>query len=80
FRIVFVVCVFIGSVITLSTVIDFADAMLLSMALPNIIGGVILAPMVRRRLKTYWSKYRGGDMQPGEVVAPIPRDDLGADI
>ncbi|MEM6757658.1 MAG: alanine/glycine:cation symporter family protein [Planctomycetota bacterium] len=80
FRIAFVLCVFVGAVVSLSTVIAFADAMLLSMALPNIIGGVILAPQVRRRLKTYWAQYRSGELKPGESVAAIPRDDLGRDI
>lgn len=80
FRLVFVGCVFVGAVASLGTVIDFADAMLLSMALPNILGGVILAPMVRRRLKTYWARYRSGDLKPGVPVAAIPRDDIAQDI
>jgi AGCS family alanine or glycine:cation symporter len=80
FRLAFVACVFVGAVASLGTVIAFADAMLLSMALPNIIGGIILAPMVKRRLRTYWNRYRRGELKPGEPVAPVPRDDLGGDI
>ena len=76
FRLFFVFCVFVGAVVTLEQVIGFADAMLLSMAIPNILGGLLLAPMVRRRLKVYWSKYRDGTLVPGEPVAPIPRDEL----
>ncbi|MEM6459544.1 MAG: alanine/glycine:cation symporter family protein [Planctomycetota bacterium] len=86
FRLVFVVCVFVGSVASLGSVIDSADAMLLSCGLPNILGGIILAPLVKRRLKTYWKRYKSGDMKPGEVVAPVAAApasggvDPGADI
>lgn len=80
FRLMFVCCVFVGSVASLGSVIDSADAMLLACGLPNILGGIILAPLVKKRLKTYWKRYRSGEMKPGEVVAVVPRDDLGKDI
>ncbi|MEM8496069.1 MAG: alanine/glycine:cation symporter family protein, partial [Planctomycetota bacterium] len=79
FRLAFVVCVFLGSVMSLGAAIDSADAMLLSCALPNILGGILLAPLVKKRLTHYWSKYRSGELKPGEPVAPIPGD-AGADI
>lgn len=62
FRIVFVIFVFIGSVASLGAVIDFSDAVLLSMAFPNIIGGIILAPMVHRKVKDYWARFRSGEL------------------
>ncbi|MEM1027991.1 MAG: alanine/glycine:cation symporter family protein [Planctomycetota bacterium] len=80
FRLVFVVCVFVGSVASLGSVIDSADAMLLACGLPNILGGIILAPLVKKRLKAYWQRYRSGEMKPGEVVADVLRQDLGKDI
>lgn len=82
FRLVFVLCVFLGSVASLGAVIDSADAMLLSCALPNILGGILLAPLVKKRLKNYWGKYRKGELVPGEPVAPIPgvAGDRGAEI
>lgn len=64
FRLVFVGCVFVGAVASLGPVIDFADAMLLTMALPNILGGVVLAGLVKRELGNYWARYKSGDMQP----------------
>ena len=68
FRLAFVVCVFIGAVASLGSVIDSADAMLLSCALPNIFGGIILAPKVGKRLKVYWAKYKAGELKPGEPM------------
>lgn len=63
FRLAFVVCVFIGSVASLSRVIDFADAALLSTCIPNIIGGILLAPLVRRKVIDYWKRYRAGEFE-----------------
>ena len=80
FRLVFVACVFVGAVASLGSVLGTADLMLLSCALPNILGGIILAPLVKRRLTTYWDRYQSGEMRPGETVAPIPRDEEGAGI
>lgn len=62
FRIIFVIFVFIGSVASLGAVIDFSDAVLLSMAFPNIIGGIILAPMVKRKVQDYWVRFRAGEL------------------
>lgn len=73
FRLIFVSCVFVGAVADLGPVLGFSDLMLLSMAFPNIIGGVILAGLVRRKLKDYWSRYKQGDFKTAEKQ-------VGADI
>ncbi|MCC5877201.1 MAG: alanine:cation symporter family protein, partial [Candidatus Sumerlaeia bacterium] len=62
FRLTFVAFVYIGVVASLDAVIDFSDAMLLSMAFPNIIGCVILLPMLKRTVDDYWQRYKGGQM------------------
>ena len=62
FRIVFVICVFIGSVASLGPVLGFSDLMILSMAFPNILGGLFLLGMVRRALKDYWSRHKSGEL------------------
>jgi AGCS family alanine or glycine:cation symporter len=35
--------------------------MILSMAFPNIIGGVILAPRVKVLLQDYWRRYKANE-------------------
>lgn len=62
FRLVFVVFVFIGAVASLEAVIVFSDIALLSMAIPNMIGGIILAPMVKRKVQDYWKRFRAGEL------------------
>ncbi len=62
YRIIFVCFVFIGSVTALQSVLDFSDAMILGMAFPNIIGGVILSPQIKAVLKEYWGRYKAGEL------------------
>ena len=63
YRIIFVVFVFFGSVITLKNVLDFTDMIILSMAFPNIIGGVILSPQIKACLQDYWGRLQNGQMK-----------------
>jgi AGCS family alanine or glycine:cation symporter len=63
FRVIFVFFVVVGAVNKLTHVLDFSDIMILSMAFPNIIGSVILAPRVLKRLEDYWGRYTAGEMK-----------------
>ena len=53
FKLIFCAFVVIGAAADLKNVIRFSDAMILSLAIPNIIGLYILAPEVKRDLKEY---------------------------
>ena len=63
YRILFVTFVFIGSVTALSNVLDFSDMMILGMAFPNIIGGVILSPKIKICIEEYWGRLQRGEMK-----------------
>ncbi len=63
FRLIFVFFVFIGAVTQLDNVIAFSDLMILSMAFPNIIGGIILSPQIKKHLNEYWDRLQSGQMQ-----------------
>ena len=63
YRIMFVAFVFIGSVTALSNVLAFSDAMILGMAFPNIIGGIILSPQIKSVLTDYWTRFKSGKME-----------------
>ncbi|MEV1294856.1 alanine/glycine:cation symporter family protein [Pseudonocardia sp. NPDC049635] len=52
-----------GSVLTLSSVLDFADAVLFLLALFNIIGLYLLAPIVQREVRAYRDELRCGEVQ-----------------
>lgn len=53
FKIIFCAFVVVGAAAELKNVIRFTDAMILSMAIPNIIGLYFLAPEVKREVKKY---------------------------
>jgi AGCS family alanine or glycine:cation symporter len=63
YRIIYVGFVFVGSVVALNNVINFSDMMILGMAFPNIIGGIILSPNIKAVLNEYWNRYRSGEMK-----------------
>jgi AGCS family alanine or glycine:cation symporter len=64
FRLVFVGAIVVGAVHPLSEVLDFSDAMILSMSLPNILGSVILAPVVWKITSSYLHRLRIGEIHP----------------
>jgi AGCS family alanine or glycine:cation symporter len=66
-----VYCLFVvvGSVLTLGAVLDFADSVLFLLALVNIIGLYILAPVVKEEVAAFRDKRRSG-----EVVEMDPAD------
>jgi len=61
YRVIFLGFIILGAVASLQNVIDFSDLMILSMAFPNVIGGIILAPRVKTMLKDYWARYQSNE-------------------
>ena len=58
YKILFLVFVFLGSIITATNILDFGDLMILGMAFPNLLGVYILSGKVRGLLDDYWAGYR----------------------
>ncbi len=56
FGVIFCIFIIIGASIKLDTVLEFADAMIFIMAIPNLIGLYILAPDVKKDLAAYMQK------------------------
>jgi len=63
YKLLFLVCVFLGSVFSLGSVLDFSDLMILGMAFPNILGCLLLSGKVRGALDTYLSKLEAGEFK-----------------
>lgn len=53
YQIIFLIITALGSVLSLSAVVDFSDMLILAMAVPNLIGLYVLAPEVKKELKDY---------------------------
>lgn len=64
FKIVFCLFVIIGAASNLENVIRFTDAMILSMAFPNLIGLYVMAPELKRDLKKYIETHVKGAKTP----------------
>lgn len=62
YKLLFLVFIVIGSSVSLGAVLAFSDMMILSMALPNIVGLLLLSGEVRRDLKDYWQKLKSGQI------------------
>jgi len=56
FSLIFCLFIVIGASIQLKAILDFADALIFVMAIPNLLGLYILAPEVKRDLAAYWQK------------------------
>ena len=64
FKIIFCGFGALGCTIQLDAVLDFSDAMVFLVALPNVIGLYILAPVVKRELKSYQRRLKDGTIKP----------------
>ncbi len=63
YRTLFLIFIVIGSSSTMGAVTDFSDMMILSMGLPNILGLLIMAPEVKRDLKSYLARVKSGEIK-----------------
>ena len=63
FQFFFLGCIIIGASADIGAVLDFSDMMILCMAFPNIIGLLILAPEVKRDLKSYMKRLKSGEIK-----------------
>ena len=62
FKIFFCLFVALGCTINLSSVLDFSDALIFVVALPNILGLYILAPIIKRELIDYQQRLNHGSI------------------
>jgi AGCS family alanine or glycine:cation symporter len=58
---IFCAFVVVGCTTQLDAVLDFSDALIFAMALANVFGLYVLAPVVKRELDAYWSRLAPGD-------------------
>ncbi len=64
YKLLFLVFIVLGSVVTATKILDFSDLMILAMAFPNILGVMMLSGKIKEKLDDYWGRYKSGEMQP----------------
>ncbi len=62
YKLFFCSCAIIGASMSLDPVINFSDAMIFMMAVPNVIGLYLLMPIVKRELKDYRKRLHQGEI------------------
>ena len=63
FKIIFCLFAALGCMVQLDAVLEFSDALVFVIALPNIIGLYILAPIIKKELNSYQERLRNGEIQ-----------------
>lgn len=63
YKILFCSFIVVGASTGLGAVIEFSDAMLFMMAVPNFIGIYLLAPVIKRELSSYLDKIKSGEIK-----------------
>lgn len=63
YRLLFLVFVVLGSIVTEGNILEFSDLMILAMAFPNVLGVALLSGRVRQALDAYWRLYKSGGLE-----------------
>jgi AGCS family alanine or glycine:cation symporter len=72
YKIGFLLAIFLGSIVNPEIVINFSDALFLTMAFPNLIGVYLLASQVANDLADYWRRLQSGEMvPPAKTLTPL---------
>lgn len=61
YRIIFLAFVFLGSIVSATNILELGDLMIMGMAVPNILGVLLLSGGVKRDLDEYWRRLKAGD-------------------
>lgn len=64
YKLVFLGFVVLGSIVSASNLLTFADLMILSMAFPNILGVMLLSGKICRAMDDYWKRLKAGELEP----------------
>ncbi|UTW57656.1 alanine:cation symporter family protein [Kordiimonas sp. SCSIO 12603] len=66
FKIAYLSALIVGSAMSLGAVVDIADALLLAMGVPNILGLFLLRKEVKGMLTDYFARVKSGEIRPYE--------------
>jgi AGCS family alanine or glycine:cation symporter len=64
YKLLLLAFVFLGSIVNATNIMTFSDLMILSMAVPNMLGLLLLSNKVKLKLDDYWQAYKMGDFEP----------------
>jgi AGCS family alanine or glycine:cation symporter len=62
YRGLFLFFTFLGSIVSPTNILNFSDMLILSMAVPNLIGVFLLSGVIRKEMDSYWKSYKAGEL------------------
>lgn len=68
YKIIFCVFVALGCMIQLGPILDISDAFVFLICVPNILGLYVLAPLVKREMKSYFYRIKSGEIKNFRVA------------
>lgn len=74
FRLIICIMIVIGCLVSFANIIDFADAALFLCIFINVIGLVILAPVVKKEMEQYLADRKAGRLHEDPEYIPGPED------
>ncbi len=63
YKFIFILATPIGTILSFARLTDFSDALYFLMAIPNVIGMYLLAPVVKRELAEFMQKLKSGEIR-----------------
>ncbi|MGI9383852.1 MAG: alanine/glycine:cation symporter family protein [Methyloligellaceae bacterium] len=63
YKLIFCIFVAMGCMLQLGAILDFSDALVFLICVPNILGLYILAPIVKRELDSYFARGKSGEIK-----------------
>ncbi len=78
FQVIFCIVIVIGSSMNMKSVIDFTDAMMFAMAVPNLIAVYIMMPIILKELKIYCEKYNVGIYKTKAVEVKEEKEEIAS--
>ncbi|MGH8049332.1 MAG: alanine:cation symporter family protein, partial [Arenimonas sp.] len=75
YKLIFIGATPIGTIVSFSRLADFSDAVYFLMAIPNVIGMYLLAPVVKRELADFMGKLKSGEIKNVRVA---PKELVGS--
>ncbi len=64
YKLFYLTATIFGVTMDFSSMVDFADAVFFLMAVPNVIGLYLLAPVVKREMNSYFARLAQGEIRP----------------
>jgi AGCS family alanine or glycine:cation symporter len=72
YKLFYLMLTVVGVTLDFTQLVDFSDAIYFLMAVPNVIGLYLLAPVVKREMDSYFQRLRDGQIRSSRVAPDAP--------